>query len=276
MLTPEQLQAEAWTWSFSKFSKFQECNEFYRLKYFEKIKVPPLSEYPFLQGRVAHKITEQTRAKLIAGEVASMAAVWDVHDDLFNHYAGSIHWKSDVEIIQARLESRQIVANYVQLIEEAGLLSGEVYCEYWFGTYDAPLIRPSGLRLVGALDWLKIDRATMTGVILDGKSSRSTEYLDKRQLIMYAMAIEQLFGVRIERVGYLMMRWERPLMYTITAEDKENLERELIRTSQAAAAGAFSVKPSVKMCATCQMNPHCGHYKTWINAGGMAAGAVDW
>lgn len=275
MLTPEELKQEAWTWSFSKFKQFQECQEKYRLNYLERMKLPPLSQKPFFQGQVAHKVVEQTRDKLVKGEVDSLHKAFDALDSVFDSFSVAVNWKDDMELQQARLEAATILENYLYLLEQMQLDQGEIECEYWFGTHQKPLIRESGLRLVGAIDWLKLDREAGKAWIYDAKTSQGTMYLDKRQLTLYAMAVEQVFGTPVEKVGYLMLRWKKPLMYEVTQAEKDNLEQEMVEASKLVEAGGLGAIPTMKICGPCQYAGHCGPYRHWIMDGGTSA-EVEW
>lgn len=275
MLTPEEIKQEAWTWSFSKFKQYQECQEKYRLQYLEKMRIPPLSQKPFFQGSVAHKVVEQTRERLVKGEVDSLHKAFDHLDTVFDTYATKINWRDDVEIHQARLEAYTILENYLALLEQMELDQGEIECEYWFGTHEKPLLRPSGLRLVGAIDWLKLDRDAGKAWIYDAKTSQGTMYLDRRQLTLYAMAVEQVFGVPVEKVGYLMLRWKKPLLYEVSQAEKDSLEQEMVEASRLVEAGGLGAAPAMKLCGPCQYAGHCGPYRHWILDGGTAA-EVEW
>jgi CRISPR/Cas system-associated exonuclease Cas4 (RecB family) len=275
VLTGDELKAAAWTWSFSKFKRFLECREKYRLEYLESMKIPPLSRKPFFQGSVAHKVVEQTREKLVKGEVDSLRRAVDDLEAVFDSYAVGINWTGDDELIKARVEAAQILENYLGLLETHALDQGEIYCEHWFGTHAKPLIRPSGLRWVGAIDWLKIDREQGKAWIWDAKTSQGTQYLDKRQLVLYAMAVEQEFGVEVEDVGYLMLRWDKPIKHKVTAEEKAQLEAEMIEASQLVESGQFETAPMMRLCGPCQYAGHCSPYSHWIMNGGTSCTIFD-
>lgn len=276
MLTPEELKLEAWTWSFSKFKRWQECGEKYRQEYLEKQKLPPLSQKPFFQGSVAHKTVEQTRERVLKGELDSLRKAFEVLPSVFDSYAAGVDWKDDSELITARMESEAILTSYLDLIEQQELDRGEVYCEHWFGTHESPLVRPSGLRLVGAIDWLKIDRSSNMASIFDAKTSASMKYLDRRQLTMYAMAVEQQFNVDVEQVGFLMLRWQKPVFYTVSRRAIAALEQELVEASQQVEAGqGITARPAMDLCATCQYSTRCGPYRHWIVNSNLT-GEVEW
>lgn len=275
VLTGDELKAAAWTWSFSKFKRFLECQEKYRLEYLEQMKLPPLSRKPFFQGSVAHKVVEQTRDKLQKGEVTTLRAAFDDLDAVFDSYATGVDWTGDEEVIKARIEASQLLENYLQLLEEHDLVEGEILCEHWFGTYQKPLLRPNGLRWIGAIDWLKIDRAQGKAWIWDAKTSQGTQYLDKRQLVMYAMAVEQEFGVEVNEVGYLMLRWQKPIKHTVTADEKAQLEAEMVEASKMVEEGHFKAAPMMRLCGPCQYAGHCSPYSHWIMNGGTSAD-VEW
>jgi CRISPR/Cas system-associated exonuclease Cas4 (RecB family) len=275
VLTPEDLKLEAWTWSFSKFKQFHECTEKYRLHYLEKMKIPPLSQKPFFQGSVAHKVVERTRERLVKGEVDSLQKAHDALEGVFDEYASGVAWRDDQEVYLARAEAREILSNYLRLVEAMNLHEGEVLCEYWFGTHEKPLLRPNGLRLVGAIDWLKIDRDQGKAWIYDAKTSKGTQYLDRRQLTLYALAARQIFNVEVEKVGYLMLRWDKPLVYEVTQAQMDTLEQELVEASQHVEAGMLSAKPRMSLCGSCQYSGHCGSFRNWITDGGTSQ-EVEW
>jgi hypothetical protein len=275
LVTAEELRLNAWTWSFSRFKVFLECAQKYKEEYVYQDKIPPLSQKPFFQGSVAHKTAEETRERLMRGEVESMEAAHGAFDGVFTRYAEKIVWKDDTEIMKAIAEGREILTNYLGLLRAVKLDVGEVYCEYVFGTPDKPLIRPSGLRLIGSIDWLQIDRERMTARVFDAKTSQGTRYLDRRQLILYAMVVEQIFGVTVEETGYLMLRWDKPLLKSVTRQDMADLEAEMVQAATRVEAGEFKAALSMSLCGPCQYSYRCTQHKTWILNGG-ASSEVEW
>jgi hypothetical protein len=276
----ERYVFDAWTWSYSRFARYLECQESYRLHYIERRRVTPLTRLPFLQGNVAHKLLARTWDRFQSGEVSSLAAAVDDIENVFQQHAVAIHWQSDDDVIKARLEARQLVTNYLALLDQVGIgreRTENVRCEYSFGTYKNPLERSSGLRWAGAIDWLVLDPPSRSAVIYDAKSSISMAHLDRRQLVMYAMAVEQIFNVEVTQVGYLMLRWGQPRMETITAAEKATLEDEMVKASRAVEAQAFTTSPT-KGCLTCgYSNGHaCTHFDHWIISSGSPAGEVEW
>lgn len=276
---------DAWTWSYSKFARYLECQESYRLHYIERDRLPRLSGRPFLQGNIAHKLLAQTWEQFQRGEVDSLRSALDQLESTFAVHAAKIVWQSDDDVIKARLEARQLVTNYLELLARVGIgreRTADVHCEHTFGTYANPLERVSGLRWAGAIDWLAIDRAAGTAVVYDAKSSISMAYLDRRQLVMYAMAAEQEFNVEINAVGYLMLRWGRAQMTTITAAEKLALEAEMVNASRAVEQRAFNVTPELHRCLACGYSntrpsgQPCSHYSHWILNAGAPDIEVEW
>lgn len=268
LLTEEQRHRTAWTWSFSKYRQFKDCHERYRLKYLEQLKVPPLSQRPFFQGSVAHKLIEETREKMQKGEAADWSQAYHDLDGVFNRYAVSVDWRDDVEVERARLEAYAICENYITLLQDFDLGRGEVYCEHWFGTHDNPLVLESGLRLVGSIDWLKIDRTSNTAWIYDAKTSQGTQYLDRDQLRLYAIAVRKQFGVEIGKVGYLMLRWKRPLLYDLDLKELDRLEQQMCEASRQVVGGAMHAVPNMSLCGPCEYSSHCNPFKGWVVDGG--------
>jgi CRISPR/Cas system-associated exonuclease Cas4 (RecB family) len=275
LLTADELKVEAWTWSFSKFSRFQECQEQYRLQYIEKIKIPPLSQRPFFQGNVAHKVVEQTRERLVKGEIDSLRGAEDALEGVFRNYAAAINWRDDADIDAAWREACQILQNYLGMLEEMRLDAVDTECEYWFGTYQKPLEMPNGLRLIGAIDWLKLDREGKRAWVYDAKTSQRATYLDKRQLVLYAVAAEQVFGTEVSEGAFLMLRHQKPLVHEITKQDKAALLDELVAASRLVEAGATGAMPDMRVCGPCQYSGKCGPFRHWIMDGGNSH-EVEW
>jgi hypothetical protein len=268
-LTDEERKDAAWTWSFSKYAKYKECTERYRLRYVEGIKIPGQSERPFFQGRVAHKIIEQTHARITTGDATEWSVAVQDMDALFDTYAEAVEWQDDRDKAQARVEAHEILANYLMLMEKHGLDAGETFCEHWFGTYQSPLILPNGLRLVGAIDWLKIDREKNEARIFDAKTSQGTRYLDRDQLVLYSAAVKHAFGVDIAEIGYLMLRWNRSLVYNVTQAEIDTLLSNMCDASRKVESGVLSASPNMQLCGTCEYSSsNCNPFRHWIMDGG--------
>lgn len=263
-MTAEDIKLKAWTWSFSRFKKYLECPEHYRLHYLEDLKIPPLSQRPFFQGSVAHKLVEDTFAKWKAQEIPTMAEGLHDLETVFRSYAQKIDWKDEGELQRAYLEAQSLFHHYVTLLDSQGLVDPSVRCEFKFGTYEKPLILPSGLRLVGSIDWLKLNETTRTAEIWDAKTSQGANFLDPRQLDLYGLAVRTLFDYEIEKAGYLMIRWERPRRHTISVLGMSAVESALVEVSRQVERGVFDTTPAMSMCAKCQYQTQCGKFSNWI------------
>ncbi len=257
-----KLERIAYTWSFSRYKMWKECNERYIFEYVmgRKIAQP---QRPFFQGSVAHKLIEEARTLSIDAKTKpeDFADVCVGHlPSVFGKYSPKIDWKPG-EIDLAFQEAEAIARNYAHLIVENSLLTGDVQCEYTIGTDEEPCVLPNGLHLKGFIDWLKF--LPDEGIILDAKSSKSMTWLDKDQLIFYAIAAEHVFKVPVRRVAWLMLRHGKTIWYDITEADKERLTAELLEASRQVLATNFNVNPG-SQCGGCPYTHMCNPYSSWI------------
>lgn len=235
---------------------------------------PSLPQRPFVQGSIAHELIELGRDAVINGERDLLTWCLDNLEPVFNKHTSRVfNWKPG-ELDLARIEARKLAGNYADLVVKNSLLDGDVRCEHTIGTHQKPLLLDNGLRLTGFIDWLKItgDRAQ----IYDAKTSSSMRWLDKDQLIFYAIAAEKEFQVEINEVSWMMIRKKDTLSYNITQGDKDRLIQGLLTASQQASTLDIQVFPNSTRCLPCPHSGICNRYANWLLDAGGADMTGEW
>jgi CRISPR/Cas system-associated exonuclease Cas4 (RecB family) len=262
------VEAQAYTWSFSKYKVYKECNERYAREYLMRLRVPPVSEKPFLQGNIAHGLIEAGRDAILMGETDDFRG-WCLSrvDEHFDRHAAKIQDWGLGEVDRARREAHQLVESYIALVLENDLLTGNVLCEHTIGTHKDPRRLDNGVGLVGYIDWAKL--AGEQTVVLDAKTSRNMAYIDKDQLVFYALALEHEFGVGVHRVAWMMIRHNKTYWYDVTPEEKASLKARLLTASQEVAQLNLTSDPRHPLCTPCVHNSDCTAYAHWLVGGGV-------
>lgn len=270
-----KLSTTAYIWSFSKYKIYKECNERYTREYLQHQRLPPNSQKPFFQGSVAHNLIEEGRDAVLAGETTDLAS-WcatNLARVFATHAANVTDWLPG-EIERAEVEAQEVTQAYVKLVLENELLTGRVLCEHTIGTRQKPRYLSNGVGLTGFIDWAKFISDTEV-LVLDAKTSRNTNWLDRDQLVFYALAMESEFNVVVNRVAWMMIRWGQTLWYDITEDDKSRLRSNLLTASLAVEQIDLHTDPTHGRCTPCPHSGVCATYAHWILDGGVAATDVE-
>lgn len=267
IISPEvRLSDAAHTWSYSKYKTYKECNEQYSFAYLMRVPWEPPTHKPFFQGRVSHNLLEDGFEALTKGSLSpSELEAWVVEKlpaEFYKQAEKIDDWQGDAELAKALVEAEELARNYAKLIVDNGLYGPGVECEHLVGTFQKPLILDNGLRLTGYVDWLKVDGDT--AVVLDAKTSRNMRYIDQDQLLFYAISVEKKFGVKVNRVAWMMIRTGTTLWYDITDADKERLVNNLLGASKTVVNMDIRSFPSQFLCGDCHYAESCSKYANWI------------
>lgn len=252
----------AHTWSFSKYKVWKTCQERYVREYVMGRRIP-MPQKPFFQGKVAHEIVELGRKAYTQGATDNLES-WclDNLDKEFDVRAQKILDWGPTEIDLARLEAKALATKYANLVLTNGLLEPGVECEYTIGTHKNPLKLANGLRLTGFIDWLKVMKPT--GEVLDAKTYKSTFWLDKDQLTLYAIAAEEIFDIKVTRAAWMMVRTGKTLWHDVTEADKNRLKDDLLKASAKVVQMDLKVFPNFVMCTECPHVGECARSSHWI------------
>jgi DNA helicase-2/ATP-dependent DNA helicase PcrA len=119
-------------------------------------------------------------------------------------------------------------------------------------------IRIGEYRLSGAID--RIDMLPDgTAEIIDYKTGNPKKQLlagDKRQLLIYKIAVQQLLGLNVSKLTYYYLDNNSPLSFSGKEKEEKKLIEEIIREIKEIEKGDFSARPGF-LCGYCDFRDIC-------------------
>jgi DNA helicase-2/ATP-dependent DNA helicase PcrA len=248
--------------SFSQLAAYSTCPLQYKYAFIMKIPAP--EEKPSLTfGRVLHNVLYDFLLPLLPGNnrlQASLfveseeAPVLPSKDRLLEIY--NTRWNPDG---YANTEEREKYHRKGKKIIETFYeqLSVEALPQILFLEKDFSL-RLGEFVLKGKID--RLDRLPDGNVeIIDYKTGTpkdKLEYKDKRQLLLYQLVAEQLFGLKVQILSYYYLENGAKFSFIAKPADLEKLQAEILEEIKAIQALQFSPSPS-EMCKFCDFNSIC-------------------
>ena len=118
----------------------------------------------------------------------------------------------------------------------------------------------AGFQLQGKID--RIDELSSGGVeVIDYKTGGIKEQLgwkDKRQLLLYAMAVNALYPTKtVERLSYHYVIGGQTVSFVPKASDFERLEEDFRALGEGIERGIFEPTPDVRVCGNCDFHEIC-------------------
>lgn len=259
------LERIAYTWSFSKYKAYKTCNEKYAFEYLMRLR-PEISQRPFFHGNIAHETIEKGFEAFKAGTIVEAEFPDWIRDNVGSVIETQVSavkdWTGPDDVERATAEALQLTDAYVKLVLENKLLTEDTICEYAIGTFKRPMILDNGLRMTGYIDWLKIENNV--GYVLDAKTSRSFQYIDRDQLVFYAICAEHQFKVPVERVAWMMIRQGKTYWYDVTRDEKDRLLGSLLGASHTVMKADLTSFPSFNLCRDCAFTEKCISHRNWL------------
>lgn len=81
-------------------------------------------------------------------------------------------------------------------------------------------------------------------------------YDDKRQLILYKLALEAGLGLKVSKLSFFYLKDGSTQSFVSTQKDEEKLQREIAETIEKIRTGIFPPQPSL-LCAYCDFASIC-------------------
>lgn len=245
--------------SYTGFSKYKTCPELYRLDYVER-KTPPLkmnTRY-FIEGSVSHKCLEDSLKKQKPLDVQYTLSLFDaMFEQVFaeNEKKGDIIYGNGETKEIVKTKSLDVLKTVIDYIKAKQLDDTRTLNEYSIGTYKSPFYLNHAISLQGSADWVR-DWGPSLGVY-DLKTSKTTDYLDEDQLLIYIVAVEWLLKKKVHEAAFLMVRTGKTVKVNITDEKKTDLINRLTLAGVRINEGIFEATPSKEVCGQCLHRTGC-------------------
>jgi CRISPR/Cas system-associated exonuclease Cas4 (RecB family) len=243
--------------SFTTFSLYGKCPLRYRLKR-DKVKpVKPVDEYNTVYGSVLQKVLEHFYNDEIwkrGKEVRSILK--DITPPVFYKIirVKSILWGDhDVgkdALLQECIDSVDPLVDMVKRYELLG--------EYAKSEVPVPCYVSNTQQIYGRIDFV-IKRKGLL-YILDGKSSKSKDkYLDKNQLLWYALSYYLLYKKMPDHLQYWFYRFPDDAIKDVpfTVDQLKTLKEEILDVIESIARHKFKATPSSDACFFCEYKDEC-------------------
>jgi DNA helicase-2/ATP-dependent DNA helicase PcrA len=243
--------------SFSQIEAFSNCPLQYKFNFI--LKIPVLAKSVFVFGRVMHNTLRDFFSPLLT--VFNQPGLFDDEKnkklnfkDLVKAY--ELNWQVDgyenkEEKENYKNKGRKMLKLFFDYYEKEGWPE-VVFIEKNF------LTKIGGYVFKGAID--RVDRLPDgTFEIIDYKTGNPKDklaYKDKRQLILYKIALEDGLGLKISKLSYFYLENGEKQSFESTEKLEEKLTTELLGGVQGIIKGEFLPKPSM-LCDYCDFNSIC-------------------
>jgi CRISPR/Cas system-associated exonuclease Cas4 (RecB family) len=159
-------------------------------------------------------------------------------------------YRDEKEKEEYRTAGRQALLNFLEDFQESKDFVKALEMPFKF--------KINGVEIAG-----KIDRVDLTpnGLeILDYKTGRNKKEasIDKDQLVLYQIALEQLFDEKIEKLTYYFLEDKKKFSFLGQEKDKEKLRDKIRVAIDSITRGDFSAKPG-RHCEYCDFKSICDY-----------------
>ena len=247
--------------SFSQLAAFETCPLQYKFNFILKIPVPGKPTMQF--GRVMHNTLKDFFVPLLVDSIAQPNLFGDELNknkpkptlrDLLNIY--DKHWVNDgygskEEREQYKQKGLRIFRDFYKNLEQNGwpnILALEKSFLLKFNKYI----------FKGAID--RVDKLDDDSVeIFDYKTGAAKEKLtgnDKRQLILYKLAIEELFGAKVSKLTFYYLENNTSISFSAKDKEVERLKIKIMEQIEEIKKCNFVPKPGM-MCEYCDFRGIC-------------------
>lgn len=243
-----QAKTEPVLLSFSQLMAFENCPLQYR--YAHVIGVPSWQKPMVTFGQSVHAALHDYLELLRSGEAVTpgMSTLRPLYERAF---IGD--WYPSVEVRVQRFEQGIEALNKF-------LISLEANPPQVLALEQPFYLQIAGFQLQGKID--RIDELSSGGVeVIDYKTGGIKEQLgwkDKRQLLLYAMAVNALYPTKtVERLSYHYVIGGQTVSFVPKASDFERLEEDFRALGEGIERGIFEPTPDVRVCGNCDFHEIC-------------------
>ena len=211
--------------SFSALNAYASCPYHYYLKYVAKVKALEADYTGTFPGSCVHKAAELFfEWKNKAGELdysifgkenikRIMHSLWDENT---MHYSDSSFASNEADA----LEKITLWADYLRrMIVDNGCIKPVTLSEFRWGA-DSPAKVSERLLLIGGPDLCYAQSKDMPHTMIDFKNTESELHCSDHQLMLYVIATENTFNVKIPMAAFFLVKAMKPVWKVVT-EDKK-------------------------------------------------------
>ncbi|MEI6378111.1 MAG: ATP-dependent DNA helicase [Candidatus Falkowbacteria bacterium] len=246
--------------SFSQLEAYDNCPLQYKFAHI--LKIPAEDKPNLVFGRVIHAVLHDLLAPLIPSvvaptdlfDIAPQAAsalteerLWE----LFDRHWTDIGYQSQEQAAEFKASARVMLLKIFNLTLENKQL--QIYAlerpfsfkvgDYWLkGSIDRIDRKPDGSLMI-------IDYKT-------GQPKNKLEYRQKRQLLIYQLALEELTGLKVSSLAFYYMESGELLEFTAKESDLAKVQNEIAETIKSIVSLDFTATPT-ELCKYCDFRGIC-------------------
>ena len=244
------------TLSFTQIAAFSTCPLQYKFAHI--LKIPVFGKHQMSFGKSMHNSMQ----KIMESQVRKQATLFDQEgttslidlSEMLQIYEDNWidEWYPNEEIKLEYFENgKRAITDYYKILQKQ---KPEVaFLEKGF------TLKIRGVAIKGRID--RIDKIEDGYEIIDYKTGQAKiklDWQDRRQLLLYAIAVEQCFNppIKVKKLTYHYLEDNSCVSFEPKEKDVEKLENEILETVDAIKKSDFSAKPGF-MCSYCDFKDIC-------------------
>jgi len=242
--------------SFSQIQAYTNCPLQYKFNFILRIPVLPKSQFIF--GRLMHNVLKEFLLPNATGIQPNLFGDNKIKKLSFNNLSEIYkkNWRDDgyeskEDCEKWKKKGMEIIKFFYNDLEKNGWPS-IVFLEKNFS------LKIKEYYFRGAID--RIDKLSdNTMEIIDYKTGSAKDKIDykaKRQLILYKIAVEQVFGLKVSKLSFQYLENASKVSFIAKEKDEDKLKEEIINTILEIKDSNFNPKPSM-LCKYCDFKSIC-------------------
>ena len=242
--------------SFSQIQAYDSCPLQYKFNFI--LRIPVLAKSQFVFGRLMHNVLKEFLMPIASGIQPNLFGDNKIKNPSFNNLFEIYkkNWRNDgyeskEDREKWKKKGMEIIKIFYNDLEKNGWPS-IIFLEKNFS------LKIGEYYFRGAID--RIDKLSDNTVeIIDYKTGSAKDKLDyktKRQLILYKIAVEEIFGLKVSKLSFYYLENSSKLSFTAQEKDEDKLKEDIIKIITEIKSSNFKAKPSM-LCKYCDFKSIC-------------------